>query len=210
MIENYERPSRDEMLMRVAAVISLRGTCKRAFVGAVIAIQGRIISTGYVGAPAGLPHCLDVGDEVNAEGGCIRTIHAEANAIAWAARNGTSTENAQLYSTHEPCYRCAQLIINAGINRVVYEKPYRLHDGSELLEVAGVEVVQISASEPVDPDSDDSYRQVRCQHQCNCGQFCVANVHPSTEHHFNGTHSWNNEGVPIGHVENHQYVKPVH
>lgn len=158
-----ERISRDEMLMRVATIISGRSTCLRAYVGAVIAVEGRIISTGYVGAPAGLPHCSSVGDEIGPEGGCIRTVHAEANAIAWAARYGTSTEGAQLYSTREPCLRCAQLIINAGISRVVYEHPYRLHDGLELLEVAGIEILQLLAPEPVTPedlDADEVYRRV--------------------------------------------------
>lgn len=162
-MKELERPSRDELLMRIAAVVSSRGTCNRAYVGAVIAVDGRIISTGYVGAPSGLPHCIDIGDEISPDGGCIRTVHAEANAIAWSARNGTSTEEATLYCTHEPCLNCAKLIINAGITRVVYEHSYRLHDGSYLLETAGVEVEQLNAPEPIIPtdmDSDEVYRRV--------------------------------------------------
>ena len=174
-----ERISRDEMLMRMAVVVSNRGTCTRAYVGAVIAREGRVISTGYVGAPSGLPHCLDVGDEIGPDGGCARTVHAEANAIAFAARSGTSTEGAELYCTHEPCLKCAQLIINSGITRVVYENPYRIHDGLALLESAGIDVEQLPAPELVpghvsrsqlteargplitnDPDDDDQYRKV--------------------------------------------------
>lgn len=160
-----ERISRDEMLMRVATVISSRGTCTRAYVGAVISIEGRIISMGYVGAPSGLAHCIDVGDEIGDDGGCIRTVHAEANAVAFAARVGASTEDAELHCTHEPCLKCAQLIINAGINRVVYEQPYRKHDGLALLEDVGIDVVHFPIPAEVDmvspdPDGDDQYKRV--------------------------------------------------
>lgn len=174
-----DRISRDEMLMRVATVISGRGTCTRAYVGAVIALDGRIISSGYVGAPAGMPHCLEIGDEIGPDGGCVRTVHAEANAIAWAARSGASTEEAELYCTHEPCLRCAQLLINAGISKVTYEHPYRNHDGLELLSIAGIDVIHLPMPEPEpfhtertvieawsedeplpDPDSDREYKRI--------------------------------------------------
>jgi len=167
-----ERISRDEMLMRMAVVVSNRGTCTRAYVGAVIAREGRVISTGYVGAPSGLAHCLDVGDEIGPDGGCARTVHAEANAIAFAARSGTSTEDAELYCTHSPCRACAKLIINAGITRFVYEHPYRDASGLALLEDVGIDVEQLLAPEPVsdavtrggsitnDPDDDKEYRRV--------------------------------------------------
>lgn len=136
----HQRPTRQETLMRMAAVISLRGTCERASVGAVIAREGRIISTGYVGAPAGLPHCTEVGCQIGTHGGCVRTVHAEANAIAVAARFGVSTDSTELYCTHSPCLPCAQLIINAGIDRVVYEKEYRDRSGLDLLIEAGKKV----------------------------------------------------------------------
>lgn len=125
MVELLPRIDRDEMLMRVAAVVSQRGTCLRAQVGAVIARDGRIIATGYVGSPAGLPHCIDVGCDASEYSGCIRTVHAEANAIAFAARNGIATEQAILYCTHSPCGVCAKLIINAGIHLVMFEQYYR-------------------------------------------------------------------------------------
>lgn len=138
----FTRPDRDEWLMRLAVVVSTRGTCERAQVGAIISREGRQIASGYVGAPSGLPHCTEVGCDRGPDGGCRRTSHAEANAIAFAARFGTSTDGADLYCTHGPCLPCAKLIINAGIRRVVYEHPYRDASGVGLLQAAGVEVFQ--------------------------------------------------------------------
>lgn len=143
------------MLMRTATVISLRGTCERASVGAVIAREGRIISTGYVGAPSGLPHCTTVGCEVGNHGGCTRTVHAEANAISFAARAGTSTDGSKLYCTHSPCLECAKLIINAGIIAVYFETPYRDTSGLALLVTAGIGIWQI----PV-PDGAEQVRVI--------------------------------------------------
>jgi dCMP deaminase len=137
-----ERISRDEMLMRIAVIVSNRGTCNRAQVGAVIARDGRIISTGYVGAPSGLPHCLDVGCDVSEYSGCIRTVHAEANAVAFAAKSGISTDGAVLYCTHSPCGNCAKLIINAGITKLMYEQEYRDVKPLGMLASAGIEVVK--------------------------------------------------------------------
>lgn len=135
------RTNRDEMLMRVAVVISGRGTCQRAQVGAVLAKDGRIISTGYVGAPSGLPHCTDVGCDLSSGNGCSRTVHAEANAVAFAARYGIATEGTFLYCTHSPCGACAKLIINAGVSRVMYEKEYRDITPLAMLATAGVELI---------------------------------------------------------------------
>lgn len=137
-----KRISRDDLNMEIARVIALRGTCERGRVGAVIAKDGRIISTGYAGAPAGLPHCTEAGCLIGADGGCIRTSHAEAGAIAFAARKGIATEGATLYVTLAPCQSCAKLIINAGIERVVYGLPYRDSAGVDLLVKAGIEITQ--------------------------------------------------------------------
>src|SRR6266550_4506646 len=137
------RPDRDHTLMEVARVISFRGTCTRAFIGAVIAKQGRIISSGYVGSPSGSPHCTDVGCEIGNHNGCIRTVHAESNAIAFAARFGQSTDGATLYTTVSPCNDCAKLIINSGISRVVFDREYRDSRGLEMLRAADLEVVQL-------------------------------------------------------------------
>lgn len=144
-LESSEVPgriSRDEMLMEIAHVISHRGTCPRAQVGAVVSRGARIISSGYVGAPAGQAHCSDVGQgcEIGAHGGCVRTVHAESNAIAFAARSGIPTEDSTLYCTISPCGECAKLIVNAGITRVVYHHPYRDPGGLGMLESAGVKV----------------------------------------------------------------------
>lgn len=134
------RISRDHMLMEIAHVISHRGTCERSQVGAVIAKSSRIISTGYVGSPAGSPHCYDVGCDLSAHGGCSRTVHAEANAIAFAAKTGIGTDDSVLYSTLAPCKECAKLIVNSGISRVVFHHTYRDPSGIELLMVAGLVV----------------------------------------------------------------------
>lgn len=136
------RPSRDELGIRLATVYASRGTCLRASVGAIISREGRAISAGYVGAPAGQPHCFDVGCDIGPNGGCTRTVHAEINAISFAARAGASTESATLVSTHAPCYDCAKAIVNAGIIRVVYINPYRDPRGLQLLFDSGIEVVQ--------------------------------------------------------------------
>lgn len=112
------RPTRDHILMEVARVFATRGTCDKAYVGAVIARDSHVISTGYNGSPSGMPHCLDVGCQIENDH-CVRTSHAEANAIAFAAKEGLSTKGASLYCTHVPCPTCIKLIINAGIVRVV-------------------------------------------------------------------------------------------
>lgn len=145
-----ERPTRDQTFMALAKVFALRGTCPRASVGAVIVYDGHVIAHGYNGAPAGLPHCRDmskpyhVSDGIvrpceDAPGqGCMNAVHAEENAIAYAARVGVRCDGASLYCTHEPCLRCARLIIQSGIYRVVYQVPYRNHDGLSLLTRAGI------------------------------------------------------------------------
>ena len=149
--------------MEVAKVISSRSTCSRAQVGVVVHRQGRILVTGYNGAPAGLPHCdhtctCPVGGvgsweayrsgkafDETAHGywcaslqPCKISVHAECNAIAWAARWGISLEGSELHTTLCPCLSCAQLIINAGIIRVLSLQPYRSPEGLELLENVGI------------------------------------------------------------------------
>lgn len=129
------RPSRVDTLLRVAAVIAERSTCNRLNVGAVVARDGRILTTGYNGPPSGMDHCEHEEFEVQ----CNLAVHAEANAIAFAARYGMSTDGAELFVTHAPCHNCAKLIINAGILRVYYSIEYRLTHGTDLLEDAQVE-----------------------------------------------------------------------
>lgn len=139
------RVSRDRTLLGVASVISQRSTCSRASVGAVIAKDGRIITTGYNGAPAGLDHCDHRSDDTAGVTGCQTAEHAERNAIAYAARHGVGTDQSTLYSTHGPCLDCARSIINSGIVRVVYQTPYRKTEGVNLLIRAGVKVVHLPA-----------------------------------------------------------------
>ncbi|MFA5543531.1 MAG: dCMP deaminase family protein [Bacilli bacterium] len=135
-----ERISRHRLNIEIAKLISQRGTCNRAKVGCVIVKEGRIVSTGYVGSPSGLPHCIDDGCIIGEDGGCVRTVHAEAGAIAFAAKAGISLQESIMYVTLSPCLSCSKLIINAGIRRVIFLEQYRKTDGIELLNMAGIEV----------------------------------------------------------------------
>lgn len=140
-----DRISQPVIHMFTAVLWSMRSTCQRLRVGAVLAKDGRTISTGYNGAPSRLPHCNE--DNCKSQPQCKRTVHAEMNAILFAARYGISTEGAELYTTHSPCIDCAKAIINAGIKKVYYVEEYRSRDGIELLELAGIEVYRISINE---------------------------------------------------------------
>jgi dCMP deaminase len=133
-----ERITRDAMLIEIAVTVSKRSTCSRKQVGAVIALDGRVLSLGYAGSPAGTPHCLDVGCLQGVDGGCIRTVHAELNAIAFAAKQGIALNRSTLYCTDSPCLVCAKAIINAGIEDVKYLRLYRDLSGLELLTEAGI------------------------------------------------------------------------
>ena len=127
-----KRPSWDEYFLEIVKVVASRATCDRGRNGAVIVKNKRILTTGYVGSPIGLPHCDEVGhmlhDVVDENGKiskhCVRTIHAEQNAILQAALHGVSTEGATIYVKFVPCFACAKMIVNAGIKRVVSEKRY--------------------------------------------------------------------------------------
>lgn len=140
-VKKYKRPSWDEYFIDIMHAVGERGTCDRGRVGSVIVKEKRLISAGYVGAPAKCKSCDEIGHEmhtVTQEDGtqsrhCIRTAHAETNAIIQAARFGISTEGATLYCMMTPCYACAKNIINAGISRVVSEKDY--HAGKRSKEI---------------------------------------------------------------------------
>ena len=146
--EKKPKASWDEYFMGIATQAATRASCDRKHVGAVIVKNKTILSTGYNGSPRGLPHCDDVGHELKDLGGrqsCVRTVHAEANAIAQAARTGAALEGAVLYTTASPCYDCAKLLINAGISKVVCLEFYGSRYGvsgemEELLRGAGVEM----------------------------------------------------------------------
>lgn len=124
-----ERESWDAYFMRMARMVASRSTCPRASVGCVLCIDNRIVSTGYNGAIAGAPHCADVGCDMR-NGHCTRTVHAEANAIADAARRGAVTWGGTAYITHAPCINCAKLLVSAGVQRIVYSNEY--DDGSNM------------------------------------------------------------------------------
>ena len=135
--EVYIRPTWDEYFMEVARTIAKRATCDRGRSGCVIARDKQLLVTGYVGSPVGLTHCDDVGhlmkkvihDDDSISQHCMRTVHAEQNAICQAAKLGVALDGATVYCKMTPCRTCAMLIINCGIKRVVCEKKY--HRGTE-------------------------------------------------------------------------------
>ncbi len=143
------RPSWDEYFIGMANYVGTRATCDRGRSGCVIVREKRVISTGYVGSPPGLPHCDEVGHEmhtvINEDGTqsqhCIRTAHAEQNAIAQAARFGVSLEGGTMYCRMVLCYVCAKLAITAGIKRVVAQNDYHVSERSkDILKKAGVKL----------------------------------------------------------------------
>jgi dCMP deaminase len=138
-INEYDRPSWDEYFLQIVELVGSRGTCDRGRSGCVITKDKRILATGYVGSPIGIAHCDEIGHEMHTvihEDGtksqhCIRTSHAEENAIANAARFGVALEGATLYCHMTPCYTCAKMIINAGIKRVVCNVDYHVSQRSK-------------------------------------------------------------------------------
>ncbi len=141
------RPSWDAYFMGIARLVSTRSTCLRREVGAVIVRERRILTTGYNGPPRGIAHCDVVGclrEQMGVPSGqrldICRALHAEQNAIIQAALHGVSTEGAMIYVTHQPCFTCAKMIINAGIVRVVYGEGYPDELARQVLEEARVEL----------------------------------------------------------------------
>ncbi len=141
--------------MEITLDVSKRSTCLRAQVGAIVVKDKRILTTGYNGAPKGLPHCLDEGCEI-VDGHCVRSLHAEQNAILQAAEYGVPLEGAIVYTTHQPCVTCAKMIINAGLKRVVYAGLYPDELAMKYLRMAGIEVVHMDLGDrtPAPPPSD--------------------------------------------------------
>ena len=140
------RPSWDAYFMDIAQLVASRATCPRRSVGALIVRDKRIVATGYNGAPTGLPHC-PVGGPQNdwptgcmAAGHCIRSLHAEQNALIQAAKIGVPCEGGTLYVTCQPCNSCAKMIVNAGIVRVIYEGDYPDEFSKEIFRDAKLEV----------------------------------------------------------------------
>ena len=134
------RPDWDSYFMKIAFAVSERSTCDRAFIGCVLVLEKRILTTGFNGSPTGQPHCDDVG-HLMVEGHCVRTIHAETNAIIQAARHGGSTRGCTCYVSHFPCINCAKVLVNAGITRLVYCQDYRVEEiALQFLRDAKVEI----------------------------------------------------------------------
>ncbi len=138
------RPDWDSYFLKIAFAVSERSTCDRAFVGCVLVLDKRILTTGFNGSPAGQPHCDEVG-HLLVDGHCVRTIHAETNAIIQAALHGVSTKGSTCYVTHFPCINCTKVLINAGIVRLVYSEAYRIDDlAMDFFEAAKIEVSEKS------------------------------------------------------------------
>ena len=145
-----ERASWDEYFMNIANEVATRSTCDRKHVGSVIVRDRSILATGYNGSVRGLGHCDDEGHLME-DGHCVRTVHAEANAIVQAARNGMRIEGAGIYVTASPCWGCFRLIANAGLVRIVFGEFYRDPKIFEVSQALGIELVDFSkrvAKEP--------------------------------------------------------------
>jgi len=139
------RSSWDQYFMDIAKQVATRATCDRKHVGAVVVRDRTILSTGYNGSIRGMPHCDEVGHMME-NGHCVATVHAEANAILQAAKNGVRIEGATLYTTASPCWPCFKLIANSGCVRIVYGEFYR---DPRIFEVAGqlkLELVSLEAT----------------------------------------------------------------
>lgn len=173
------RPKWDLYFMRLTYLAATRATCERKHVGAIIASPDhRTVSTGYNGSPMGMPSCDEIGHEI-VEGHCVRTLHAESNAIDYAGRFAMGCT---LYVTVSPCYDCAKRIVNAQINRVVYDQFYASRYGKsghvvDYLADAGVEVVQFDhpglilfkkKMAEMEEIERDLLRQEVVEYECGC------------------------------------------
>ena len=137
-----ERVSWGTYFMNIAKEVATRSTCDRKYVGAVIVREKTILSTGYNGSIKGLPHCDEAGHEM-VDDHCIRTTHAEANAIVQAAKNGIEINKSDIYVTASPCYNCFKLIANGGIKTIYYGEFYREDRILEHAKEAGIELVSL-------------------------------------------------------------------
>ena len=146
-VEDTNRMSWDDYFMYQALLLSQRATCERLKVGAVLVRENRIISGGYNGSVAGDAHCVEEGCYVQG-GHCVRTIHAEANALLQCAKFGVSTENTTVYVTHFPCLQCTKQLLQAGVKEICYLNNYRNNEYAEhLYEVTGVSVRKIEVED---------------------------------------------------------------
>jgi dCMP deaminase len=138
-----ERASWDQYFMNIATEVATRATCDRKHVGAVIVRDKSILATGYNGSIRGLGHCDEEGHLME-DGHCVRTVHAEANAIVQAAKHGMRIEGASIYVTASPCWQCFRLIANAGLTRIVFGEFYRDQRIFEFSTRIGIELADLS------------------------------------------------------------------
>lgn len=138
----HERSSWDQYFMDIAKQVATRATCDRKHVGAVLVRDRTILSTGYNGSIRGLSHCDEVGHMME-NGHCVATVHAEANAIIQAAKNGVGIDAATIYTTASPCWPCFKLIANAGCRRIVFGEFYRDPRIFEFAAKLGIELVAL-------------------------------------------------------------------
>ncbi|MEE9189452.1 MAG: dCMP deaminase family protein [Candidatus Neomarinimicrobiota bacterium] len=141
-----KRASWEKYFMDIAQVVASRATCERKKVGTVIVRDKIILSTGYNGSLSGLPHCNEVGHEMENDH-CVRTIHSEANAIVQAARNGISISGAEIFITASPCYTCFKMIANAGIKTIYYGEFYRDDRIKKHAKELGIDLVHLSGDQ---------------------------------------------------------------
>ena len=137
-----ERVPWDQYFMNIASVVASRSTCPRKLVGSVIVRDKTILSTGYNGSIRGMPHCTEVGHMMENDH-CVATIHAEANAIIQAAKNGVMIEGATIYVTASPCWNCFKMIANAGVKRICYGEFYRDERSFAVAAQIGVELAHV-------------------------------------------------------------------
>jgi dCMP deaminase len=143
----HERASWDEYFMAIATQVATRATCDRKHVGAVIVRDKSILATGYNGSVRGLGHCDEEGHLLE-DGHCVRTIHAEANAIVQAARNGVRIEGGTIYVTASPCWGCFRMIANAGLVKIVFGEFYRDERIFEFATRLGLELAPLHVAGP--------------------------------------------------------------
>jgi len=156
-----ERSSWDDYFMGIARQVASRATCDRKHVGALLVRDRTILSTGYNGSIRGLPHCDEVGHMME-NGHCVATVHAEANAIIQAAKNGVRIDGATMYTSASPCWSCFKLIANAGCVRIVYGEFYRDPRLFQFAAQLGIELVGPGAAPAAsgEPDSEARARTI--------------------------------------------------
>ncbi len=146
------RASWSEYFMQMSLLVATRSTCPRRSVGAVLVRDHRVIASGYNGSPAGQPHCTEAGCVIES-GHCVRTIHAELNALLQCARYGIQTQGVDLYCTDMPCWQCARALVQAGIQRIYYLRPYESPETLELITSTGVQLIRV-AQPTIVPEAD--------------------------------------------------------